>query len=186
MQKMERDQVQRLLTESREFLCQTVAGLTAEQRAFKPAPDRWSIGDCIEHTVVVESRVLENVMKTVEAPPPTEKPDTQGKDEVILNQVPKRTTRIQGPPVLMPTGRWPDCDEAIREFEATRTRTLEFATSTQADLRAYSFPHPVLGPLDCYQWLLAIAGHCERHVHQMEEIKTDAAFPSSAAGSAQA
>jgi hypothetical protein len=185
MDKTERDQIQRLLTQGREFLCQTVAGLTAEQRAFKPAADRWSIADCIEHSVVVESMVLQNVMKTVEAPPSAEKPDTHGKDQLILEEVPKRTTRIQGPPVLMPAGRWPDCDEAIREFEATRARTLGFAASTQADLRAYSFPHPVLGPLDCYQWLLAIATHCERHVHQMEEIKADAAFPSSA-GSAQA
>ena len=180
MEKAERDQVQKLLTENRDFLCHTVAGLTAEQRAYKPAPDQWSIAECIEHAIVVESRVLQNVAKTVEGPPPAERPETGGKDQLILEQVPKRTGRIQGPPALMPTGRWPDCDEAIREFEAARVRTLEFVSSTQTDLRAYSLPHPVLGPLDCYQWLLAIAAHCERHVHQMEEIKANPAFPAAA------
>jgi len=180
MEKTDRELVQKLLTENREFLCRTVAGLTAEQRAFKPAGDRWSIADCIEHAVVVESRVLGNIQKTLEAPAPSEKPDTAGKDRVIIEQVPVRSTPVQGPPALMPTGRWADCDEALREFEAARERTLQFATSTEADLRAYTFPHPVLGPLDCYQWLLAIAAHCQRHVHQMEEIKASPAFPASA------
>lgn len=180
MEKADRELVQKLLTENREFLCQTVAGLTEEQRTFKPGAERWSIAECIEHSVVVESTILGRVEKLIADPPPAEKPDTAGKDQVIIEQVPARTTRIQGPPSLMPSGRWADCDQALREFEAARERTLQFAASTGADLRAYTFPHPVLGPLDCCQWLLAIATHCQRHVHQMEEIKASSGFPASA------
>ena len=77
----------------------------------------------------------------------------------------------------MPSGRWADFDELLRQFEAARQRTMGFAEATEADLRAYAFPHPFLGPLDCYQWLLFLATHCERHVGQMEEVKSDPAFP---------
>lgn len=185
MEKTERDQIQKLLTENRDFLCQTVAGLTAEQRGFKPAPDRWSVADCIEHSTLVETRVLKNIQTLIQSPPPAERPETGGKDQVILEQVPKRVTRIQGPAALMPTGQCLDSDQLLRDFESARELTLQFAAETQTDLRAYASPHPVLGPLDCYQWLLAIASHCQRHVHQMEEIKANAAFPASA-GSAQA
>ena len=183
MQQADRDQARRALTESREFLCQTVAGLTAEQRAFKPAADRWSIAECIEHVVVVESAVLQRVQKTILEPPPAEKPDTQGKDRMILEEVPVRSRQVQAPLALAPTGRW-DCEQVPREFEAARERTLAFAGSTDADLRSYVFPHPIFGPLDCYQWLLAIAAHCERHVHQMVEVKGHAAFPGNAGSAA--
>ena len=77
----------------------------------------------------------------------------------------------------MPTGRWPDFEELLRQFDATRQRTIGFAEATFAELRACAFQHPFLGPLDCYQWLLFLAAHCERHVRQMEEVKSDPAFP---------
>jgi len=80
----------------------------------------------------------------------------------------------------MPMGRWPH-DQLVREFEAARKRTSEFAATTSADLRQAAFPHPMFGPLDCYQWLLLIAAHGERHRAQAEEVMADANFPRSAA-----
>ncbi|HMD51049.1 MAG TPA: DinB family protein [Bryobacteraceae bacterium] len=185
MEQAERDQVLRLLTESRDFLCQTVAGLSADQQAFKPGADRWSIADCVEHTAVVESTILAGIERALSAPAPAERAQAAVTDQFLLDRVPTRSTRIQGPPGLMPSGRWVDCDGSVDAFRSVRERTVEFAASTDADLRAYSFPHPVFGAMDCYQWLLAVAGHCERHVHQMEEIKASPGFPASA-GSAQA
>ncbi len=84
----------------------------------------------------------------------------------------------------MPKDRWPEFEELLRQFEAARERTLRFAAVTQADLRSRAFPHPFLGPLDCYQWLLFSAAHCVRHVRQMQEVKSDAAFPKGRGASA--
>ncbi len=70
----------------------------------------------------------------------------------------------------MPIGRWPEFETLLSQFEAARNRSIEFTTATDADLRNHVFPHPFLGQLDCYQWLLFIAAHCERHVRQMEEV----------------
>jgi len=31
--------------------------------------------------------------------------------------------------------------------------------------------------IDGYQWILFTVGHCERHLAQLKEVKTDAAYP---------
>ena len=82
-----------------------------------------------------------------------------------------------GPPQVDPTNRWPEFEELMRQFENTRERSVNFAAATEADLRSHFSPHPFLGDLDCYQWLLFMGLHCERHVRQMEEVKADMGFP---------
>ncbi len=176
MENPERNQALRRLSDSREVLRQKVDGLSGEQRSFRPAAERWSIADCIEHLTIVETFTLQRIQQLLEQPP-AGKPDTHGKDELILGKVPVRGTRVKGPEAVMPAGRWPDFDDLLRQFEAARQRTIDFGRETGAELRAYAFPHPFLGPLDWYQWLLFLAAHCERHAGQMEEVKSDPAFP---------
>lgn len=180
MEQAERDRMCQHLSQSRELLRQAVNGLSAEQRSFRPAADRWSVADCIEHLTIVENFTLKSIQQLL-GQPPAGTPDTSGKDQIILDNVPARKTRVKGPEAVMPTGRWPDFDDLLAQFEAVRQRSIGFAETTQADLRAYAFPHPFLGPLDCYQWLLFLATHCERHVRQMEEVKSDPAFPDNVA-----
>jgi hypothetical protein len=71
----------------------------------------------------------------------------------------------------MPTGRWSDVGTMMAEFKVRRARTVEFAESTQVDLRRHFFTHVAFGDLDCYQWLVAMGQHTLRHVAQIEEIK---------------
>jgi DinB family protein len=175
VEKDERDRVLHYLADSRELLVHGVDGLSADQQSFRPAEDRWSVADCIEHITVVEENILKTIQRILQGPP--QPAETEGKDQTILQMVPARATRVKGPAAVMPTGRWPDFEELLLQFEATRERSLRFTAVTQADLRVYAFPHPILGPLDCYQWLLFLAAHCERHVRQMEEVKSDPAFP---------
>jgi uncharacterized damage-inducible protein DinB len=175
---MERELVVEHLAHSRERLVLTVDGLSAEQRNFRPAKDRWSIADCIEHITVVESGALRGIQKALQSQPePERQSEVRGKEQLIMEKVPARKRRVQGPAEVMPQGRWPDFDELLRQFEATRERSVRFSAVTQADLRNHFFPHPFLGLLDCYQWLLLLAAHCERHVRQMEEVKADPGFP---------
>ncbi|MBZ5610965.1 MAG: DinB family protein [Acidobacteriia bacterium] len=178
MDKAERDLLLVHLAESREMLVRAVDGLSGEQQLFRPGEDRWSVADCVEHITIVEDSTLKAIQRVLQGPArPDQQAETSGKDAVILDRVPARGTRVKGPPQVMPSGRWPDFEELLRQFEATRERTLRFAAVTQADLRSRAFPHPFLGPLDCYQWLLFSAAHCERHVRQLEEVKADSAFP---------
>jgi len=36
--------------------------------------------------------------------------------------------------------------------------------------------------MECYQWLLFLGLHCERHVRQLEEVKADPGFPEKGPG----
>jgi uncharacterized damage-inducible protein DinB len=167
------------LAQSRKRLLQAVDGLSAEQRTFQPAEDRWSVAGNVEHIILVESFVFQTMLKTLEASPePAEKQiEVRRKDPIVIERVPARTRRVMGPEAVHPKNRWPDFEELLRQFEATRQRSVSFATGTEADLRSHFFPHPFLGDLDCYQWLLFLGLHCERHVRQLEEVKADAGFP---------
>lgn len=178
MEAKERELAVAHLAHSRERLVLAVEGLSAEHRNFRPGEDRWSITDCIEHITVVENSVLNNIQNLLQAPPaPARRAEVQGKEQVVLEKVPARERRVKGPAEAMPNGRWPDFDELMQQFEATRQRSLRFCAVTQADLRNHFFPHPFLGLLDCYQWLLFLGTHCERHVRQMEEVMADPSFP---------
>jgi len=177
VERAERNQLLHYLAESREVLLRALDNLSGEQRRFRPAEDRWSVADCIEHITVVENGILRRIQTILQEAAPEQVPDTSGKDQVILDHVPRRATRVKGPEQVMPNGRWADFEELLRQFEATRERTLRFSAVTQADLRSRAFPHPFLGPLDCYQWLLFLAAHCERHARQVEEVKSDPGFP---------
>ena len=178
MDATERELVVEQLAQSRERLLLAMEGLLAEQRDFRAAEDRWSITDCIEHITVVESFVLTSIQQALQSSPePARQVEVQGKDRIIRERVPARERRVKGPAQVQPRGRWPDFEELVRQFEATRERTVRFSAVTQANLRDHFFPHPILGTLDCYQWLLFLAAHCERHVRQMEEVKAAPGYP---------
>ncbi len=150
-------------------------GLSAEQRTFQPAEDRWSVAGCVEHIILTEDFVFQTIQRVLETPP--KENQVRHKDPIVIERVPARTTRVMGPEMVHPKNRWPDFEALLGEFNATRRRSMSFAEETEADLRGHFFPHPFLGDLDCYQWLLFLGLHCERHVRQLEEVKADPGFP---------
>ena len=174
----ERERAIASLEESRQRLLDVTRRLSPSQLAYRPAPDRWSVAECVEHIILVESSILRAIEKTVQQSADAPKSAFEN-DDALLARVVDRNERMKGPERLMPTGRWSH-DELFREFEAARKRTADFAATTDASLRQSGFPHPFFGPLDCYQWLLLIAVHGERHRAQAEEVMASAEFPRAA------
>jgi uncharacterized damage-inducible protein DinB len=174
----ERESLLKNLAESREHLLRLVQGLSREQLHHRsPARGRWTVAECVEHIAIVEGRVLGSIQKTLEPGPDSSKRSAmQGQNDALVANVAGRVTRIQGPDVLAPPGRWPD-EQLLKEFEAARHQTLDFTASIAADLRRHFFKHPVLGELDLYQWLLLSAAHCDRHCAQSEEVMASPGFP---------
>ena len=54
----ERERAINALDESRERLLATVRRLSPSQLAYKPAADRWSVAECVEHIILVENSIL--------------------------------------------------------------------------------------------------------------------------------
>ena len=181
MTSAEREVILKNLAESRDRLRATTQGLSKTQLAYRAAPGRWSVAENIEHLAVVEAGILSMVEKGLEAPSDSSKRSAMD-DPGLIADVAGRITRFQAPEFLVPTGRWQD-EELLPQFDAARKRTREFAATTNADLRNHFLPHPILGELDCYQWLLLMAAHCDRHRTQIEEVKASTGFPRAATAS---
>jgi hypothetical protein len=172
----EREQALRYLAETRTGVMEAVKGLSEAQWNFKPAPDRWSVAECLEHIAVVEDVVLTGVRVRLEkAPAPSLERDVKQVDAAVLAKVPDRSTKFQAPPQISPTARWTP-SASVEHFLASRRDTINWLKS-DSDLRGHVVDHPVLGPLDGYEWILAAAGHSERHTKQILEVRADPNFP---------
>src|SRR5258708_24772295 len=166
----ERDFAMSQLHASRKLFLDSIAGLTPEQLNFKAGPDRWSIAECSEHIAVSEDFISGMIQdKVLKSPAATTKPpeaEVKAKDEMIVKAVSNRTQKFQAPEPLRPTKRFASMEDLAAHFKESRDRNIAYIEAAQDDLRAHSGPHPVLGPLDAYQWYLLLSGHTERHTAQ--------------------
>jgi hypothetical protein len=176
----ERKRLTQYLAETRERLLRTTRGLTPEQLDYKPAPDRWSVAENLEHLTIAERMIFPRVEESLQGSfDPAKKSVWQGRDDELIQAVVTREPRYNAPDFVQPKGQWRH-EELFRQLETVRRRTSDFAAGTNAGLRRHYFPHPVFGDLDCYQWLLIMGSHFERHRAQIEEVMADARFPRSA------
>jgi hypothetical protein len=93
------------LASTRDALLMAVDGLSFEQWRFKPAADRWSIAEFVEHLAISEGRVHALIVRLSEAPAAEPGRKDSDIDESILAAVSKPTKRFNAPPALQPTGQ---------------------------------------------------------------------------------
>lgn len=155
-------------------------GLSDAQWNFKPAPDRWSVAEVMEHLAAAEDMLRgmtqEQVMKTP-AVAARDAEETKKADEGVLGMVPDRSHKVQAPEPLKPTNRFGSPAAAQKHFVESRAITEEYLKSATG-LRAHLGDSPI-GKLDGYEFVLLIAAHSERHTKQMLEVKADPNFPKS-------
>ena len=175
----ERDAALKSLQATHDAFLQSIAGVSEKQWKFKPAPDRWSIAEVSEHITVSEGAILGLIQERIMAGPatPEKRAEVKVTDVQILQLVPDRTHKAQAPEFLKPTNRWATREELIKTFESERKTTMDYVRTTDADLRDHFAPHPLLGTMDGYQYILLISAHSERHTKQIEEVKADPNYP---------
>jgi hypothetical protein len=181
----DRAKLQTYLTETRDKVLAEAERLTDAQWKFKPGPDRWSVGEVVEHLALSEP-FLFGLHEKVLASPAAEadlRAKTQGKDEMIRKMIPDRSQKATAPEPLRPGpgqglgGR----AEVLAAFKQRRAETIDYVNTSKADMRAHVYASQgPFGELDAYQWLLFIAAHTERHLAQIREVKADARFPAAA------
>jgi uncharacterized damage-inducible protein DinB len=174
----DREKAAQYLQQTRDGVVEATKGLSEAQMKFKPAPDRWSAAETLEHITLAEDFLLLNAKdKIMKAPAGTADRDTAKIDAMVLAMVPDRTQKRQAPGPLVPTGRWTPA-ETLDHFLKSRAQTVEFLESTP-DLREHVADSPLGQPMDAYEWLLFIAAHSQRHTKQILEVKADPNFPKS-------
>ena len=180
----ELDYARLYLQQSRDGVVGATKGLSEAQWKFKPAPERWSIAEILEHLVLTQEFVLGPVRQQLaKTPATTADRDNKRLDSVGVIQLPERKSKFQAPEMLQPTGRWTP-SEALERLLNNYTRLTEYLESTP-DLRQHLLEAPPIkavsrgkyDSMDGYQWVLASAAHAERHTKQMLEVRADPNFP---------
>lgn len=167
-----------LLRTTQTALHQAVAGLSDAQINHKPAPDRWSVAECAEHIVLVESSIFMRILAGMESPAdPDRRAEIKVSDVDVIKAVRTRTVQIPAPDPFVPTGRFADLAVAMAAFDKQREAAIAYAETIADDLRTHYFTHFRLGTLDAYQSFLLLASHGERHRKQIEEVKAGEGFP---------
>jgi uncharacterized damage-inducible protein DinB len=154
------------LESSRAELIAVVSGLTEEQARTRPAPDRWSVLECLEHVNFVERRFL-GMVRASEPGTPAKR--DAAKEAALKERVLDRSNRRTAPEAVRPFGKYESVSEALQDFNATRDETLRFASEEGVHLLSRSATHLVLGPLNGVEALLLIADHGRRHTAQIRE-----------------
>src|ERR1700736_1097975 len=103
----DREKAEQYLQQTRDGVVAATKGLSEAQMKFKPAPDRWSVAETLEHITLAEDFLLLNDKdKIMKAPAGATDRDTAKIDAMVLAMVPDRTQKRQAPGPLVPTGRW--------------------------------------------------------------------------------
>jgi hypothetical protein len=176
MTPQERDLLLDLLVSSQQALIAAVVRLTPDQWTFTLDDDRWSIAQCAEHLALSEEALLGMVRgQILESPAAPEKTAmARGRDGIVVAAMRDRAQRRKTFDFLVPRSSAPAPAHFIDGFLTRRAATLQFVRETEKALHHHFAPLGPLGDLDGYQWLLLLASHTERHVAQIEEVKTQA------------
>jgi hypothetical protein len=160
---------------TRARLVAAVQGLSDEQQTFRPAPDRWTVAQLVEHLSIVEGNVATLVGKLLgkaeESGAPSPAPELFA-DPVSIEEFVERSrvAKYEAPERIRPTGL-PLADSLARLSDSRAALHALRPRIERADGRALRFPHPAWGPLDLYQWLLFVGAHEDRHLAQIEALK---------------
>ena len=167
---------------TRAELLRSVEGLSAEQRDFRPSPDRWLVAEIVEHLSMVERSVARLVgsllRKAEESGRGGDAPLESGRDGgrpfapvSIADFVEQTSTqKLDAPDSVRPTGApLADSLASLRDSRAALHALRERVE--HADGAAVRFPHPVWGPINLYQWLLFVGAHEQRHLAQINALK---------------
>ena len=173
------------LTRSQQVLLEAVDGLSDTQAQWDPPPlpecksGRWSILEYVEHLAVADGELVALVERSLRKPAQPETDEQRKAREQRIRETPMPRGVNHAPPALQPEARFESLEQAVAAFLAARERTLEYARTTQAQLREHFTDHPVLGAMDGYQWLVANARHVESHASHIKEIRALPGFPAS-------
>jgi DinB superfamily len=158
------------LTES--WLADELAGLSPAQLNYRYAAGKWTILEVLEHLTICEPLYWTGLQKSLKEPPAKPKQPTSDADMLWYGI--DRTDRQKTATNEEPAGKLKDVQSGLASFRKLRAAMLEYARTTDDDLRAHLFTD---WGVDGYQGLLGISTHAQRHILQIREIKAQAGFP---------
>jgi uncharacterized damage-inducible protein DinB len=168
------EEVLNYLDSERSQLFEAVKSVPTELRDQPPGPDRWSVAQVLQHLIIIEKRIGMGLTKWIgDAVAGGLGPELETSsvlNSLDLALIADRSRPRNAPEEVRPDG---NLDAASAWTALEQTRAALRAGVLPGDglaLGEVIQPHPVLGPINLYQWLLFVGSHEVRHTGQVREI----------------
>jgi len=139
----DRDQALQYLESTRQGVLAATAGLSDAQWNFKPAPDKWSVAEVVEHIAAAEDFLMGMVTSQVmKAPARPAGDDVKAIDDMVVAKVPDRSHKAQAPEPIKPTNRYGSPAGSLKHFSEARAQTEAFLKAHD-DLREHAIDSPM-------------------------------------------
>ncbi|HMH56268.1 MAG TPA: DinB family protein [Gemmatimonadales bacterium] len=134
----------------------------------------WSIAEVLEHLHRVESGIARLIARTMERGRRVGIPEEQETgsllDSLDAYDLTRRDRRLVAPDPVAPRGGY-TAAQGLAALAQSREALLAAVRSGDGlALGGLTFPHPLLGSLDMYQWILFVGQHEARHAAQIAEL----------------
>ncbi len=174
----ERAHVVQLLEDSAKQHLASMEHVNQAQWNWKPAPDRWSVGQTAEHILQAEVILFRKLQLAIQSPAdPDWETKTAGKAALLERVILDRSQKADAPESTRPQSL--SKEEVVRRFQELRSQIIKFAEETPIPLKEHTAEHPfpAFTTLNAYQWLLLVPLHAMRHHQQIAEIKAAPGYP---------
>ncbi len=163
------------LQAARSRLLEAVGALGQAELDAVPADGQWTIGEILHHLQLIEHSVARVLARQLQRAEKSGAGPDQRQDSVLgsLDQfdIERGPEKVTAPSGFVPS-RGLSRQELLDGLAGSRAALLsEVRRAGAHDLSRLTFPHPVFGRLDMYQWLLYAAQHELRHLHQIERAR---------------
>jgi len=172
------------LEQNRAILREALDAAPLPLREQKPAPERWSVAEVLEHLAIVERQIgvlLQRGLRhaTADGPLPPDTDLTPVVPTIDAARLLDREQRLQAREPVQPS-RGLRAEQAWQELDASRVALRYVVLAADGlDTTSIKAPHPFFGELTFHQWIAFVGFHEARHAAQ---IRATTAALSAASG----
>lgn len=158
----------------RAVLLEAVALIPEPMRDRRLDPATWSVAEVLEHLHRVETGIARLLTRSVERAraaglhPETDGGSVLGSLDTL--RLLDRSFRISAPEPVMPRGELTAAQAIAALTESRRALVSALVAGDGLALGRIAHPHPLLGSLNLYQWVLFVGQHEARHAGQLQDI----------------
>ena len=164
--------------QAQERFIAAVEHLTEAQANFRPDENQWTIAEIVEHISIVNDGFLRLTHKLLKEGESAAKPPKADLNlgHTSLDENGQQREPFQAPERVRPQGGV-GIEDSLAKLRASLAGIVEIQSRLEAvDLSEQMFPHPALGPMNAYQWMVLLGEHEDRHRGQIERLKATVGF----------
>lgn len=154
--------------ETRKRLLDEITSLSFEEVNKKPDSASWSVAQVCHHVSLAETSFAKAIRYGLKQDIAH---DTESKPIYVLTD---RTKKVEAPDIVKPGSEPLDVNQIVGMLNDSRTLLLDIlhGIADPEVLLQRTVKHPLFGELPLNQWVEIVYLHEQRHIEQIQEIKT--------------